>query len=310
MPSADRLQEFVTIVDLGSISAAARVLGVPRATLSRRLSSLEEELGVRLIHRETRRLVLTHAGEQLLGRARRLVEDTAETWQAMVRLDDTPRGRLRVSTPPTIFFENLILSFVVAYPQVEVQIVATPRTVDMVADGIDVALRFGDEFGPALVMRRLFQSRSSLVASRTYLERQGEVSTLEELEKCKCVLGFDTAGQPRSTLPLRNGGTVGVQSAFVADEMTLRIGAAMAGVGPTLLPDPLSEGLRKSGELALILPDEVGSTISGALVYPDRTVLLPQVRAFIDHAVEEHGDGSRLDTSVKEWLFEGKLQRR
>lgn len=97
MPSIDRMREFLEIAKVGSISAAARNLGIPRATLSRRMSAMEASLGVRLMLRRTTRLALTQGGEELVRRARRIVADADEAWDAVRRLDDTPRGLLRVS---------------------------------------------------------------------------------------------------------------------------------------------------------------------------------------------------------------------
>ncbi|MEM9071401.1 MAG: LysR family transcriptional regulator, partial [Myxococcota bacterium] len=299
--------EFVTIVDLGSISAAARALEIPRATLSRRLTSLEAELGVRLVHREPRRLVLTQAGEELLESARPLVERTNALWKSVARVDGVPRGTLRVSSPPTLFFELLFVDFALAHPQVELQVVGTPRTIDLVAEGFDVALRFGEEVGPSMVARRLFQHRTSLVASPAYLERHGHPSSLEELSSHRCVLGFDTLPRVRRSFPTRDGGTVEVASAFVSDELTLRLRAALAGAGPALIPDVLTAPDRNAGRLVHVLPDLVGASSGAAVVYPEQNVVTPQLRAFVDFVVEFYGDGSELDAAVLGWIVDGTL---
>lgn len=297
-PSTDRLHEFVAVVDAGSISAAARALGLPRATLSRRLSGLEDELGVRLLHRETRRLVLTHAGEQLIGRARRLVEASTEAWQAVRRLDDTPRGRLRVSVPPSGLLHRALVDFAAAHPAIELQVVATPRHVDLIAEGVDVALRFGAALDPGLIARRLWADRLSVAASPGWLDRRGRPDAPADLAGCPGVVGFAEGGRPRSTWPLRGGGAIDVAGHFVSNDLSLRLQAALAGLGPALLPDPLTAPYRATGQLERVLPEQVGATTAVTLVYVERAFLLPQVRAFIDHTVAAYADGIPLEPAA------------
>ena len=117
MPSVDRMREFLAVMQTGSISEAARTIGLPRATLSRRMAGFEADLGVRLILRRTTKLALTHAGEELLRRAQRIVSDADEAWNAVRRLDDTPRGLLRVSMAGPHFLK-LFTDFLCDFPEV------------------------------------------------------------------------------------------------------------------------------------------------------------------------------------------------
>lgn len=291
MPSADRLEEFVAIVDAGSVSAAARQLGLPRATLSRRLTGLEQELGVRLLHRETRRLALTDAGQALLHRARPLLEDTTAAWEAVARLDDTPRGRLRVAMPTTSLFHELLLGFATTYPEVELELVVSPRRSDLRAERVDVAFRFGPIADPTLVLRKLWTRRMSAVASPAYLDEHGRPRQPEDLYEHTCLLSFDEDWRRASQWPLRHGGQFEVQGRLVCDELSLRLHAALVGKGITLAPDPVSQPYLDSGQLELVLPEEIGGVAFASMVYPEREFLLPQVRAFIDHAVEHFADG-------------------
>ena len=283
MPDPGRFREFIAVVDAGSISAAARALGLPRATLSRRLSSLESELGVRLLSRQTRSLKLTHAGELLEGRARRLVEEMDEAWEVVRQVDETPRGRLRLSVPPSDLFRELLLDFVIAHPLVHVQVIATPAHLDLFAEGIDVALRFGRVMDEALIARRLWSDRASVVAAPSFLEREGSLDRLRDLSERGCITGFTAGHRPRASWPLCAGGDVPIRSVFASNELPLRMRAVLQGVGLALVPARVSSHHLESGALEAVLEGIVGAEVSVSLVYPERAFLPPQVRAFIEH---------------------------
>ena len=138
----DDLALFSAVARNGSLTAAAAQTGNSIATLSRRMSALEADLSVRLILRRTTRLALTHAGEELYRRAARIVSDADEAWRAVRRMDDTPRGLLRVSvTGP--YFLRLFIDYLCDFPEVRIEVQSTPRHVDLLAEGVDVAMRIG-----------------------------------------------------------------------------------------------------------------------------------------------------------------------
>lgn len=289
MPNADRLSELVTIVDCGSIAAAASRLGIPRATLSRRLKALEEELGVLLLNRDTRRLGLTAAGERLLERARAIVEATDEAWRSVQLDDDEPRGELRVSIPPTHALKDLILGFMAQYPEVHVMLMATSRHLDLHSEAVDLALRFGEVTDDALIARQLSAGWSSLFASPDYLDRMGRPAALRDLVDHRCILRFDDGWRPRSRWPLRAGGGVDVRAHFTTNELITRLYAALAGMGLALLPTELTDPYVESGQLEPVLVETIGERMMVQLVYSSRRFLLPQARAFIDFTVERYG---------------------
>jgi DNA-binding transcriptional LysR family regulator len=283
----DGLEGFVEIVGHGSLTAAAQAMGLPRSTLSRQLGRLEERMGVRLLHRSTRRIVLTRAGEELYSRAQRIVEDARIAVDAVRRHDDVPRGNLRITAPPTFdeFLAEPLLAFAIAFPDVSVEVDATPRIVDLVAEGFDVALR-GAVFAPQNHVRRvLFRSDAVAVAGPAYLARMGHPRTPEDLEGHTLIRGFDDTETPEKTWPLLPTGSVRVGGRIVTNDLVLRRAAALRGVGVALLPMPSVREAIRAGKLEHVLPDRVGVQAHLSLVYPERAFLEPRVRVFVDHMI-------------------------
>lgn len=285
IPSADRLLEFVAVLEERGISAASRRLGVPRATLSRRLSALESELGVRLLHRGTRRLVPTEAGEELFARARRIVADTDDAWAAIRRLDDTPRGSLRVSASFTSNARALFTAFARDYPEVRLEVTSSDQHVDLVAEGIDVAIRGGEITDPNLIVRRLFKGRSVAVASPAYLERNGVPQRPQDLAHHQIIVGFRGTNAPSRTWPLVRGGEIHVPHHLASTDMKLRIEWALADLGVTMALMGRLEQHVQAGHLVHVLDGEIGAPAPLSLVYVDREYQSPQVRVFIERAV-------------------------
>jgi DNA-binding transcriptional LysR family regulator len=285
MPSPERLEEFAAVVDAGSISAAARSLGVPRATLSRRMSGLEEELGVRLLHRTSRRMVLTPAGEELNRRARRLVADTQEAWAAVQRLDDVPRGLLRVSTTRG-FLDRLLVDYLTEFPEVQLEVRSTTRHVDLIGEGVDVALRFGAVRDPNLIVRKVVAGRCHVMAAPSYLARRGTPTQARDLTHHTCLVGFAGDFSPQRRWPLVAGGWVEIGGRLAANDIVVLAAAARAGLGLALLPDAAVVDSVASGELVVVLDGIVESDASVSLVYADRAFIDPKVRVFVDRAVQ------------------------
>lgn len=284
-PSVDRMHEFLAITDAGSISEAARFLGLPRATLSRRLAALEADLGTRLLIRRTTRLALTHAGEELRKRAARIVADSDEAWDAVRRLDDRPRGLLRVSvTGP--YFLDLFVQFLCDFPEVRIEVQSTPRHVDLLAEGVDVAVRIGPVRDQDLVARRLHTDRLIAVASPEYLAKSGTPTKASELTGHNCIGGVFGDWTPNTKWPLWKGGEISVSGRLSANDIALVRKAALDGLGIGLLASAVVAEDVVEGRLLPVLLDEVGAELPVSLVYPDREYLDPKVREFADRATE------------------------
>lgn len=276
--------EFLEVTKSGSISEAARTLNIPRATLSRRMSALEADLGVRLLLRRTTRLALTHAGEELRMRAQRIVADADAAWNAVRRLDDTPRGLLRVSVTGPHFLQ-LFTRYLSDFPEVRLEVLSTTRHVDLLAEGVDVAMRIGTVKDPDLIVRKVQTDRLVAVAAPDYLARNGTPNSAAELARHACITGFAGEWSPTMNWPLWDGSKVVVGGRLSANEIALIREAALDGLGVALLATAIVAEDLSTRRLVPVLPDVIGAEIPVSLVYADREFIDPKVREFVDRAV-------------------------
>lgn len=286
MAIESHLQEFVEVVERGSVSAAARALGVPRASVSRRLARLEAEYGVTLLHRQTHRQTLTEAGRELYRRARLIADQLAEARRAVGALDGVPRGVLRIGVPPDAGVEMaLARACRAAYPEMQLELIASPDPLDLLGRGIDVALHVGPIEDESLIGRTLIRFRNIVCAAPALLERLGE-PTPQTLPEWPCVLGFDAAGRPVAEWPLWAGGSVAVQGPVRANSMMSRMEGARTGLGLALVSERAARPLIADGALVPVLVDVVGSMTAVTLIWPAAEFMDPKVRAFVDLAVD------------------------
>lgn len=284
-PETSELQAFVAVVEEGSVSAAARRLEIPRATISRRIARLEERLGVRLAHRTTRSVHLTDAGEVYFDHARVAVESVLEASRAVCVADGVPRGPLRVSVPPLSDgpLRDALVDFVAAYPEVTLELIASSALLDLRAGKIDVAWRATTDLDEDLVARRLFAMDVHAVATPGYLAEYGTPASADDLRMHRCLRGFTRGERPATRWPLRVGGTVRVDGPLVSNDLRVVRDAVLRGLGIALLPTGFTQRYMDAGDLVPVLPAEVGAESQIALVFPDRNLRKPAVRAFVDH---------------------------
>jgi DNA-binding transcriptional LysR family regulator len=278
------LLAFTRSVETKSLSRAAAELGVPRATIGRRLARLEERLGARLLRRTTRTMALTDAGAAFYEHARAVLDAVARAEASVRQSGAAVRGIVRVATPPMLdsTFNRFICDFARAYPQVQLHIDASARAVDLVREGYDVALRAGSEFEPGLVARTVARTSAVAVASPDYLQTHGVPKKARDLRAHKCLVGLTPAGQPRPHWPRAGGGKLSIEPALVANDITLLLDAALAGLGIALLPTLLVGAPLKTGELVRVLPKLVHAETRVAIVYQEKELMAPAVRVFID----------------------------
>ena len=288
---------FVQVVKARSFAEAARRTGVPSNTASRRIQQLETQLGLRLLHRSTRRLTLTAAGEALYAGCADQVEVLSEAAIDLTAGSQSPSGKVRVAAPADFFdwFQMAWVSeFLEANPQVALEFVLNDARADLIAEGIDIAIRSGKAIEPALVVRRLGTSRAMLVASPCYLSGRGTPKTLDDLASHDCLAMPLAAGREVWRLD-GPGGTIelGVPSnRFRANSAHALLRAAAAGLGIALLPEMMVASLQREGQLVEVLPGYGVEGIDLFLVYLSRRQQPRAVSAFAEFAVAKiHGAG-------------------
>lgn len=287
-PETSELRSFISIVDTKSLTRAAAALQLPRATISRRLTRLEEKLGVRLLHRTTRSVALTDAGERFVGHARSALEAVSVAENALrVEAGGAPKGPVRVSVPHGLGqpFRDFVTGFSRRWPEVQLQVLATSELVDLAKEGFDVALRASSLETPGVVTRRVMRDVHVAVAAPAYLEAHGAPRTRGDLRKHRCLVSFAPGRVPVSSWPLLDGGRVHVTGTFVSNELALVRSAALAGLGIALLPLILVRDDLAEGALVHVLPKVVGADARVLVAWPEREFTPEAVRVFIEELV-------------------------
>jgi DNA-binding transcriptional LysR family regulator len=281
---------FARVVETGSFTRAAAQLGLPKSAVSRKLARLEEALGVRLLQRSTRRLSLTEAGARYHAEAATALAALSEAAEQVTELQDEPAGRVRITAPPDLAYDYLtepIASFCRRYPKIRVELLLTARIVDLVAEGVDFALRAGGLRDSSLVARRITTSRQVMFATRGYLARRGVPREPEDLEQHDCVLFRPENGKNKWTLRGPRGErTVTVTGPVAADDVRFvgQLTASGLGIGrvPTLIcPD------HPDRDLVRVLPewDSAGGALS--LVHAPTRHVPQRVQLLREHLFEE-----------------------
>jgi DNA-binding transcriptional LysR family regulator len=280
---------FAKVVDAGSFVGASRELDVPKSTVSRKVSELEERLGARLLQRTTRKLSLTDVGRTFYQHAARVVAELEEAERAVNRMQESPRGLLRVTMPLNFgWLAPIVSSFLRRYPEVQVELVGAERVVDLVEEGFDVAIRVGPLRDSSLIARGLGSLASYLVASPAFLRRHGTPKSPEQLERFACVV-FG-AGPERSRFTLTRAGkatTVSVDARLIVNDFEFLEDAARSGHGIASLPVFRCIDDIRSKKLRRVLPQWCTRSIELHAVYPSTRHLSPKVRAFLDHLREQ-----------------------
>ncbi|MGN5526526.1 LysR family transcriptional regulator [Pantoea sp. BS_4] len=278
---------FTKTADAKSLSRAAAELGIPRATLSRRIAQLEKKLNTRLLLRTTRSLVLTDLGSIFYKEAIIALEAIRQAEQSVSRAGGYLRGDLRVSLPPGMkkSFRAMLCEFITQHPMLRVHIHTASHHIDFRQGGYDVALRASSQIEPGLIARTLFRDPVIAVASPDYLSKMGVPVTADDLKDHQCLVGFARGEMPDMYWPLISGNRIKVEATFSSDDITLLCEAAINSLGIALLPEDLIREHLRQGDLVPVMRDILGSEMQIALVYPDRHFLMPQVRVFIDSVV-------------------------
>ena len=282
------MRVFVTVVDLGSQSAAADHLELSRPVVSRYLAELEDWVGARLMHRTTRKLSLTAAGSEILPRCRQMLELSTDMQAAVSEPDEAPRGLLRISVSTSFGQAQLadaMAAYVKRYPGVSIDMQMLDRTVNLVDERIDLAIRTSNDLDPNLIARRLTVCRSVICASPAYLREHPAPQRVEDLSQHNCLTHsyfgkslwhFEQDGEEVS---------VPVQGNISANEASTLMRAAMAGAGVTMLPTYQAGVHIHSGDLVRLLPGAEPRQMNVYAVYASRKHMPAALRSLLDFLV-------------------------
>jgi DNA-binding transcriptional LysR family regulator len=283
------LHTFIRVVETGSFSAVAREGNASQSAVTRQVAQLEEHFGVRLFHRTTRKISLTDDGQDLVTRARHLLEEAEDLEDSFGKNGGAPVGLVRVGVPvgPAVLLVSDFTALLRKHPGLAVELVISERYDDLVTERLDVALRFGQSPDTSLVSRSLATVSSTAVAAPAYLERHGAPEHPSDLVNHTCII--HEAG-PDSTHWAFSGpdGAVEVEiaSAFRSNNSLVVRQAALAGYGIALLGDPMTLTEIRAGRLYRLLPNYTARRRQAFVVYPSRRHLAQRTRVVIDFLVD------------------------
>jgi len=289
------LETFAAVVEHGSFTAAAEALGISKPVVSKQVSLLERHLGVQLLQRTTRRLHLTQAGEIFASYSQRIMSDVREAEQSVLPLQSEPQGRLRISAPESLamsLLPEILLSFQQQFPRIELDIHVTGRLVDLVDEGIDVALRVGKLEDSSLIARLLMPCGFHVCASPEYLKKHGKPKHPRELETHNCLI-YSQAPHPDNWLFSDDQGkgiSIKVNGNLRTDSGNILMNAALNGNGIFIGPTFMIASALKEGRLVTVLDQYTPMTTGLYVVYPYSKLVSRKVRAFVDFIAESWSD--------------------
>ncbi len=299
MDRFEAMSAFVAVVEAGSFTAASRKLGMPLATLSRKVSELEDQLRVQLLTRSTRHIALTEPGQQFFATSRRLIEELGEAERLASGEYQAPKGELVVSAPIVfgrLYLTPIVVEFLKAYPDIHVDLKLSDRVVNLLADHIDVGLKIGDLSDSGSIALKTGVVRRVVCASPAYIGAKGAALHPRDLAAHDCITftAFDMAnewtfakGKRIEKYPVRS--RLSVSTAEAAAD------AAIAGLGVTrLLCYQVSKAIA-DGRLKLLMRDYEPTPLPVQLVYPSGRLVPQKLRAFLDFVAPRLKEKLALD---------------
>jgi len=297
MHDLNDLYYFVQVVDLGGFAPAGRALGEPKSKLSRRIALLEERLGVRLIQRSTRHFLVTEIGQNYYAHCKAMLVEADAAQAAVEQTRSEPSGIVRLTCPVALLHARvsvMLAGFMAHYPRVVVHLEATNRRVDLIAEGIDVAIRVRPMpiEDSDLMLKTLAQSWHALVASPNLAEKTGAIRVPADLNSLPSL----DLGPPRQDHIWKLEGPDGAEAIIhhrprlVSDDMIALRNAAIAGVGVANMPWLMVSDEIRNGQLVHLLPSWAPRRQVVHAVYPSRRGLLPSVRALLDYLGERFSE--------------------
>ncbi|SFC48300.1 LysR family transcriptional regulator [Pseudoalteromonas denitrificans] len=284
------VSEFVSVAQTSSFTGASKILGISTAQVSRQVSALENRLNTKLFYRTTRKVSLTEEGSVYYQHCRQLMTGLADAERAVGNLRNTPQGLVKLTAPVTYgekYIMPLVINFMVLYPEVEVTVVLSNQTVDLVEGGYDLAVRLGKLGDSSMMAKRLTHRTQYVCASPHYLEKFGIPHSLAELKQHNCLVGntdhwrFIESGKEKS---IRVSGSLTCNSGYGLRD------AAIKGIGLIKLPDYYISEDFKSGDLVSILENYQEPEEGIWALYPQNRHLSPKVRLLVDYLAQQLGE--------------------
>ena len=288
-------ETFAAVVEKGSFTAAAEALGVSKSVVSKQVSLLERHLGAQLLNRTTRRLHLTQAGEVFASYSQRIMLEVREAEQSVMPLQSEPQGRLRISAPESLAMSLLpeaLLRFQKQFPKLELEVHITGHFVDLIEEGIDVALRVGELEDSSLVARLLMPCNFHACASPEYLKKYGSPENPDGLSNHNCLI-YSQGPQSESWF-FKDADGKGIHTKvdgnLRSDTGNLLMSAALNGNGIFIGPTYMVVDALKEGRLETVLDDYAPAATGLYAVYPYSKLVSKKIRVFVDYLVEAWGD--------------------
>lgn len=278
---------FIKVVQTGSFSQAAKQLDMPNSTVSYKVSSLEKRLGITLITRTTRRLKVTPAGEAYFKKCLQGIEEIKAGEDELASTQGDPQGLLRLTAPVELgasILPPIVAAYIAKYPKVSVEVVLTDRRVELLAEGIDLAIRAGDLKDSTLIGKKLGYGNFMLIASPKYIKNFGEPAHPRDLKNHQCLhftpLGFESwkLTGPKGTL------NVPVPGKVIVNDVSMLRSLVSSGMGIALLPSFYCLSELKTGKLIRVLADWHTAPSPVQFVYPAQKFVSPKLSAFIEMA--------------------------
>lgn len=290
MDTLQGMRVFAAVAEAGSFSQAADRLGLSRAMASKHVQQLEQHLGVRLLQRTTRKLRLTESGSTYFERCRQILADIDEAEADATKLTLRPSGVLRMTMPVSFGVKHvapLIAPYLEKFPEVQIDATVSDRRIDLIEEGIDLAIRIGATLDPGLVARRLGSDHLMICAAPSYLARRGTPTRPEQLEQHDCALySYAADGNewtltgPDGPVRIKVGGKVRANNGDILTQIVLDGGGLMCQPS-FLVGDAIADG-----RLVQVLPDYALPSIGIFAVYPSRKYLSAKIRTFVDFMAE------------------------
>jgi len=299
MQDLNEIAIFARVVKEESFTRAARALGLPKSTVSERVSRLEERLGVRLLERTTRHVRPTAAGAAYYERAARLVAEIEEANAAVTDIHRSPKGLLRIGSPLLFghaFLGDFVAEFLVSHPEIEVELIVADRRFDVFEEGLDLAVHVIGPIEASLIARKIGSAERMCVASPSYLAQREPPRIPKDLLKHSCLV---SSNDRRATWVFSKEGrseSIAIQGRYSVNSVQLVLNAALRGAGVAVLPAFFCAEALRAGHLAPVLEDWSPGRSEIHVVYPGSRHLSARVRLFVDALIDRF-------THLPPWLL-------